>query len=158
MVFADECFQTYLNKKLLFESIISIAIKNNCDLVVSLLEKQSFDFDDIYEISSYQEIIKTIVNSKNFISDCNFQLKILNIVYNLLENTMHPKRPSGIMEPPNSIKKRLIEVAKFLDSKIPHTDEQKMDEKIKKLQLKLKSFIADNKVIEPYFDFFSFFK
>ena len=158
MAFTDECFQTYLNKKLLFESIISIAIKNNCDLVVSLLEKQPFDFDDIYEISSYQEIIKTIVDSKNFICDSDFQLKILNIVYNLLENTMHPKRPSGIMEPPNSIKKRLLEVAKLLDSKIPHTDEQKMDDKVKKLQLKLKSFIADNKVIEPYFDFFSFFK
>ena len=158
MAFADECFQTYLNKKLLFESIISIAIKNNCDLVVSLLEKQPFDFDDAYEISSYQEIIKIIVDSKNFISDSDFQLKILNIVYNLLENTMHPKRPSGIMEPPNSIKKRLLEVAKLLDSKIPHTDEQKMDDEVKKLQLKLKSFIADNKVIEPYFDFFSFFK
>ena len=158
LAFNNESNYSLLEKKSLFEFIIPISIKTNVDLILPLLEKHPFDFENHYDIQSYRQIISTIINSKNFAYDSQFRLKVLSTVYNLLEKTANPDKSSGTLEPTNSVKKELVEIAEVLDSKISEFDEQTLDNETKKLQIQTKIFIIDNKINEPSYSIFSFFR
>ncbi len=154
-----------LSKQQIFEAIFIHAAKNKPSLILKLLDHTVFNLTDEYELKDFSKIIKELFETNSFInSSFEIRLKIINKIFQQLEDITKPSKTSGTLDLPNSTLKQLVKTSRiikeFVDSISDNrdmTNQQKNE--IFSLKENLTEFIEKNNPKDPPpWNPFSFFR